>query len=165
MLHYVSGSRFPIVMMNANRTVAAPWNIYGDHRDSMSMRDSGWMQVYVEDGQEALDSVIQAYKVAENHEVSTPIMVCVDGFVLTHTYELVNVPKQELVDQFLPTYVPTDNVLDLKYPRGLCISVSHWPQSARESGIGNRLTIKGAHYNITPKRITRPVSATSPTFI
>ncbi|MGE1062443.1 transketolase C-terminal domain-containing protein [Megasphaera paucivorans] len=124
MLNYVSGSRFPIVMMNANRTIAAPWNIYGDHRDSMAMRDSGWMQVYVEDGQEALDSIIQAYKLAENCDVSTPVMVCVDGFVLTHTYELVKVPKQEEVDAFLPKYTPTDNILDLDHPRGLCISVS-----------------------------------------
>ena len=124
MLHYVSGSRFPIVMMNANRTVAAPWNIYGDHRDSMAMRDTGWMQVYVENGQEALDAVIQAYKLAEYHRVCTPIMVCVDGFVLTHTYELVNIPAQADVNQFLPAYEPTENILDLDAPKGLCISVS-----------------------------------------
>ena len=124
MLHYVSGSRFPIVMMNANRTVAAPWNIYGDHRDSMAMRDSGWMQVYVEDGQEALDTVIQAYKLAENHEISTPIMVCLDGFVLTHTYELVDIPSQLDVDKFLPAYEPTENFLTLDAPKGLCFTAS-----------------------------------------
>lgn len=124
MLHYVSGSRFPIVMMNANRTVAAPWNIYGDHRDSISMRDSGWMQVYVENSQEALDTIIQAYKIAENQKVLTPVMVCLDGFVLTHTYELVDIPSQAEIDSFLPVYQPTENVLDLVNPKSLCISVS-----------------------------------------
>lgn len=124
MLHYVSGSRLPIVMMNANRTVAAPWNIYGDHRDSISMRDAGWLQFYVESSQEALDTVIQAYKIAECHQVMTPVMVCLDGFVLTHTYEVVDVPSQAEVDRFLPAYVPTENALDLAAPKSCCISVS-----------------------------------------
>ncbi len=124
MLHYVSGSRFPIVMMNGNRTVAAPWNIFGDHRDSLAVRDSGWIQVYVENAQEALDAVIQAYRIAEDHAVMTPVMVCLDGFVLTHTYEIVNIPSQAEVDAFLPPFKPTDNVLDLAAPRSLCISVS-----------------------------------------
>ncbi|HMM19312.1 MAG TPA: hypothetical protein PKA10_01155 [Selenomonadales bacterium] len=124
MLHYVSGSRLPIVMMNANRTVAAPWNIYGDHRDSIAMRDAGWLQLYVESAQEALDTVIQAYKVAENHQVMTPVMVCLDGFVLTHTYEVVKVPSQAEVDRFLPPYAPTENRLDLAAPKSCCISVS-----------------------------------------
>ena len=124
MLHYVSGSRFPIVMMNANRTVAAPWNIFGDHRDSLAMRDAGWLQVYVENGQEALDTVIQAYKVAEDAAVQTPVMVCLDGFVLTHTYEVVSIPGQREVDAFLPGYTPGENILDLSAPRSLCISVA-----------------------------------------
>lgn len=124
MLHYVSGSRFPIVMMNANRTVAAPWNIYGDHRDSMAMRDAGWIQLYVENGQEALDMMIQAYKLAEHSRVQTPVMVCLDGFVLTHTYEVVNIPAQKEVDVFLPPYTPSENILDLNNPKSLCISVS-----------------------------------------
>jgi pyruvate ferredoxin oxidoreductase alpha subunit len=113
MLHYVSGSRFPIVMMNGNRTVAAPWNIFGDHRDSLAVRDSGWIQVYVENAQEALDAVIQAYRIAEDHAVMTPVMVCLDGFVLTHTYEIVNIPSQAEVDAFLPPFKPRTNVLDL----------------------------------------------------
>lgn len=124
MLHYVSGSRFPIVMMNGNRTVAAPWNIFSDQRDSMAMRDSGWVQVYVENAQEALDMVIQSYKIAENPRVSTPIMICLDGFILTHTYELVNVPTQEAVDAYLPSFQPTENILDLDKPKSLCISVA-----------------------------------------
>jgi pyruvate ferredoxin oxidoreductase alpha subunit len=124
MLHYVSGSRFPVVMMNANRTVAAPWNIYSDHRDSMSMRDAGWIQLYVENVQEALDMIIQAYRLAEHREVQTPVMVCLDGYVLTHTYEVVNIPRQKDVDAFLPAYAPSENILDLNAPKSLCISVS-----------------------------------------
>jgi len=124
MLHYVSGSRFPIVMMNANRTVAAPWNIFGDHRDSMAMRDAGWIQLYVENVQEALDMMIQAYRLAEHQSVQTPVMVCLDGFVLTHTYEVVNIPVQAAVDAFLPAYNPSENILDLAAPKSLCISVS-----------------------------------------
>ena len=111
-------------MMNGNRTVAAPWNIYSDQRDSLAMRDSGWMQVYVENAQEALDMVIQSYKIAENSSVSTPIMICLDGFILTHTYELVDVPAQEVVDSYLPSFQPTENILDLEHPKSLCISVS-----------------------------------------
>lgn len=124
MLHYVSGSRFPIVMMNGNRTVAAPWNIFSDHRDSLAMRDSGWMQLYVENAQEALDMVIQSYKIAENPNISTPVMICLDGFILTHTYELVNVPEQAVVDEYLPSFQPTENILDLDRPKSLCISVA-----------------------------------------
>jgi len=123
MLHYVSGSRLPVVMMNANRTLAAPWNIFGDHRDSMAMRDAGWLQLYVESAQEALDTIIQAYRIAENHAVMTPVMVCMDGYVLTHTYEVVDVPSQAAVDEFLPAYAPNENVLDLAAPKSCCISV------------------------------------------
>jgi pyruvate ferredoxin oxidoreductase alpha subunit len=124
MLHYVSGSRLPIVMMNANRTLAAPWNIFGDHRDSLAMRDAGWLQAYVENAQEALDTIIQAFRIAEDPAVRTPAMVCLDGYVLTHTYEVVNMPAAAAVDAFLPAYVPGENVLDLAAPKSLCISVS-----------------------------------------
>lgn len=123
MLHYVSGSRFPIVMINANRTVAAPWNIYCDHRDSISERDSGWMQLYVENGQEALDTLIQAYKVAENSKVLTPIMINLDGYVLTHTYELIDIPEQEDVDEFLPPYNAI-NKFDFDNPKSLSFTAS-----------------------------------------
>lgn len=91
-LHYVSGSRLPIVMMNANRSTAAPWNIYGDQRDSLSQLDTGWIQFYAENAQEALDTVIQAYRIAEDKEIMTPVMINIDGFILTHTYELVQLP-------------------------------------------------------------------------
>ena len=123
MLHYVSGSRFPIVMMNANRTLAAPWNIFGDQRDSLSQRDTGWIQVYVENAQEALDMIIQAYAIAENDAVYTPVMVNLDGYVNTHTYELVNIPAQSEVDEFLPPF-QSKNAIDFESPRSFCISAS-----------------------------------------
>lgn len=120
-LHYASGGRFPIVMMNANRSVALPWSIYGDQRDSLSQLDSGWIQVYVEDAQEALDMMIQAYKIAEHARVLTPMMVNLDGFILTHTYEMVEIPKQEEVDQFLPPF-ETPNKMCFDQPKNMAFS-------------------------------------------
>lgn len=121
MLHYVSGSRYPIVMMNANRTLAAPWNIFADQRDSLSQRDSGWIQVYVENGQEALDMIIEAYRIAEHPDVYTPVMVNLDGYVNTHTYEIVDVPPQQAVDAFLPPFV-SKNAVDFDHPRSFSMS-------------------------------------------
>jgi pyruvate ferredoxin oxidoreductase alpha subunit len=120
-LHYASGSRLPIVMMDANRSIAAPWSIYGDQRDALSQLDTGWIQFYVENAQEALDMVIQAYRVAEDPEVMTPVMVNLDGFVLTHTYELIELPEQELVDKYIP-YRDYPNKMDLDNPKSTCIT-------------------------------------------
>lgn len=120
-LHYASGGRFPIVMMNANRSVALPWSIYGDQRDSLSLLDSGWIQVYAESAQESLDLVIQAYKIAENLDVLTPFMINLDGFVLTHTYETVLIPSQEDVDAFLPPFNST-YIMDLDNPKNFGFS-------------------------------------------
>lgn len=120
-LHYASGSRFPIVMMNANRSLATPWSIYGDQRDSLSQLESGWIQLYVENAQEALDTVIQAYRIAEDPEVMTPVMVNLDGFVLTHTYELVEIPEQSLVDEFIP-HQDFVNKMDLEKPMSTCMT-------------------------------------------
>lgn len=132
MLHYVSGSRFPIVMMNANRTLAAPWNIFGDQRDSLAQRDSGWLQVYVENGQEALDAIIQAYRLAEDPDVYLPVMVNLDGFVNTHTYEMVEVPSQEDVDAFLPPFRSL-NAIDFDHPQSFCISAgTDWNMEFRQ---------------------------------
>lgn len=103
-LFIASGLRLPIVMVNANRAMSAPISIWNDQSDSTAVRECGWIQVYVETNQEALDSVIQAYKVAE--KVLLPFMVCMDGFVLTHTYEPVDIPDQKLVDDYLPEYDP-----------------------------------------------------------
>ncbi len=122
-LHYASGGRYPIVMMNANRSVALPWSIFGDLRDSLSQLDSGWIQVYVEDAQEALDMMIQAYKIAEHKKVLTPFMVNLDGFVLTHTYEEVSVPEQSEVDEFLPTFT-TPNKMDEEEPKNMGFSTT-----------------------------------------
>lgn len=121
-LQYASGGRFPIVMMNANRSTALPWNIYGDQRDSISQLDCGWIQVYVEDAQESLDMALQSYYIAEHSDVSTPVMVNLDGFVLTHTYEQVFIPTQEEADHFLPPF-QTENKMDLEYPRNLAYTV------------------------------------------
>jgi pyruvate ferredoxin oxidoreductase alpha subunit len=104
-----SGLGLPIVMTVANRAIGAPINIWNDHSDSMALRDSGWIQLYAETNQEALDLHIQAFRIAE--ELSLPVMVCMDGFVLTHAVERIDVPSQEQVDLFLPAYEPRQ-VLD-----------------------------------------------------
>jgi pyruvate ferredoxin oxidoreductase alpha subunit len=103
-LFNASGLGLPIVMTVANRAIGAPINIWNDHSDSMSMRDAGWIQLYAETNQEALDLHIQAFRLAE--ELSCPVMVCMDGFILTHAYERVDIPPQEQVDAFLPRYQP-----------------------------------------------------------
>jgi len=120
-LPYASGSRFPIVMANANRSIAAPWSIYNDQRDSLSQLECGWIQFYVESAQEAYDMVIQAYKVGEDPDVMLPVMVNLDGFVLTHTYELVQTADQEKVDAFIP-YQKFANRMDLDNPMSTSIT-------------------------------------------
>jgi pyruvate ferredoxin oxidoreductase alpha subunit len=112
-LFNASGLGLPIVMTVANRAIGAPINIWNDHSDAMSQRDSGWIQLYAETNQEALDLHVQAFKIAE--ALSLPVMVCMDGFVLTHAFERVDVPGQEQVDAFLPPYVPRQ-VLDPSEP-------------------------------------------------
>ena len=103
-LYNASGLGLPIVMTVANRAIGAPINIWNDHSDSMSQRDCGWIQLYAETNQEALDLHIQAFRLAE--ELSTPVMVCMDGFILTHAVERVEMPTQMLVDAFLPPFEP-----------------------------------------------------------
>lgn len=120
-LTYASGGRFPIVMMNANRSTALPWNIYGDQRDSISLLDSGWIQAYAENAQESLDLALMSYYIAEDKRVSTPFMANLDGFVLTHTYEVVDVPTKMQADDFLPPF-KTENKLDLNNPKNLAFS-------------------------------------------
>jgi pyruvate ferredoxin oxidoreductase alpha subunit len=108
-LYNAAGLGLPIVMTVANRAIGAPINIWNDHSDAMSQRDSGWIQLYAETNQEALDLHIQGFRIAE--ELSLPLMVCMDGFVLTHAVEPVDVPDAEQVDAFLPPYEPRQ-VLD-----------------------------------------------------
>jgi len=120
-LYYASGGRFPIVMMNADRSTALPWNIYGDQRDSLSQLDSGWIQAYAENAQEALDLALMSYRIAEDKRVSTPYMANLDGFVLTHTYETVDIPDREQADRFLTPY-ETDNRIDFESPKNMAFS-------------------------------------------
>ena len=120
-LPYAAGGRFPIVMMNANRSTALPWNIYGDQRDSLSQLDSGWIQAYAENAQEALDLALMSFYIAEHKQVSTPFMANLDGFVLTHTYEVVDVPTAEQADEFLPPF-ETENKMSLTKPKNLGFS-------------------------------------------
>ncbi|HSD50270.1 MAG TPA: pyruvate ferredoxin oxidoreductase [Candidatus Methylomirabilis sp.] len=104
LLHWASGARLPIVMANVNRALAAPWVLWPDQNDSLAQRDTGWIQLYCESNQEVLDTVLQAYRIAET--VLVPVMVCLEGFYLSHTYEAVSVPTAEEVAQFLPAYRP-----------------------------------------------------------
>lgn len=105
-LYYLAGTRLPVVFTGANRQITAPIGLQPDHQDTMSFRDSGIVQLYVEDVQEAYDTHIQAFKIAEDHDVLLPVMVCMDGFVLTHVYEPVKTFDQADVDAFLPAYEP-----------------------------------------------------------
>lgn len=118
-LFTAAGLRNPIVMGNANRALSAPINIWNDQQDSISQRDTGWLQFYAENAQEALDFVLQAYKISENKNVLLPSMICIDGFILTHTVEPVDIPSQEEVDSFLPEYKPEHAYLDPKDPMSL----------------------------------------------
>ncbi|MEP7283262.1 MAG: pyruvate ferredoxin oxidoreductase, partial [Rubrivivax sp.] len=113
LLHYASGARAPIVMANVNRTVASPWAFWPDQTDSLAQRDTGWIQFYVETAQEALDTVVQAFRVAE--QVLLPVMVNLDAFYVSHALEPVNVPAQSLVDGYLPPFDPAQR-LDTAQP-------------------------------------------------
>jgi pyruvate/2-oxoacid:ferredoxin oxidoreductase alpha subunit len=104
MLHWATGARLPIVMANVNRALGSPWNIWGEQTDSLSQRDTGWLQLYCESNQEVLDTVIQAFKIAE--EIRLPVMLVLDAFFLSHTAEPVEIPEQSLADDFLPRYQP-----------------------------------------------------------
>jgi pyruvate ferredoxin oxidoreductase alpha subunit len=112
-VYNASGLGLPIVMTIGNRAIGAPINIWNDHSDSMSMRDAGWIQLFAETNQEALDLHIQAFRLAET--LSCPVMVCMDGFILTHAYERVDMPTQAEVDAYLPPFVPRQ-VLDPDEP-------------------------------------------------
>src|SRR3989344_4331652 len=114
-LFIASGMRMPIVMAVANRALSSPINIWNDHQDSISERDSGWIQLYVESSQEAFDTIIQAYKIAEDSNILLPIMVCLDGFTLSHVWEPVTMMEQKEVDEFLPN-LKLPFILDPKKP-------------------------------------------------
>ena len=111
----IAGMRLPVVMTCANRAISAPLNIWNDHQDAITVRDSGWVQMHAENIQEALDLHIQAYRIAEGPKIMLPVMVNMDGFILTHGLEVVDVPDQEQVDRFLPAYKPLFK-LDVENP-------------------------------------------------
>jgi len=114
LLHWASAARLPIVMADVNRALGPGWNIWLDQTDSLSQRDTGWIQLYCEDSQDALDSTLMAYRLAES--VNLPVMVTLDAFFLSHTYEPVDIPDQEPVDAFLPPLSPRFQ-LDTNCPR------------------------------------------------
>ncbi len=116
LLHWAGGGRLPVVMVNVNRALAPGWNIWTDQNDSLSQRDTGWMQVYCRSAQEVLDSVILAYRVAET--VQIPVMVVLDAFFLSHTAEIVEIPAQSVVDEFLPPREAL-NTLDTNHPAAI----------------------------------------------
>jgi pyruvate ferredoxin oxidoreductase alpha subunit len=114
-IYYIAGSRLPVVLTAANRQVSAPISLQPEHHDSMSLRDTGLIQLYVESGQEAYDAHLQAFRIAEDHNVLLPVMVCVDGYVLTHAFEPITTFDQASVDAFLPPYKPL-HFLDPTHP-------------------------------------------------
>ncbi len=106
MLIWASGARLPIVMSVVNRAMAPPWSVWTDQLDTMAQRDTGWIQLYSENNQEVLDSIIMSYKIGEKHNILLPSMVIEDAFILSHTSEAVDIPEQEMVDEFLGEYNP-----------------------------------------------------------
>jgi 2-oxoisovalerate ferredoxin oxidoreductase alpha subunit len=114
-LHWAAGSRLPVVMAVVNRAMGAPWSIWSDFSDSLSQRDTGWIQFYCADNQEVFDTVIQAYKLCEDEKVFLPAMVCLEGFILSHTYMPVRIPGQKEIDGFLPAY-KSGWILDVNRP-------------------------------------------------
>jgi len=115
-LPIISANRFPAVMAVANRALSGPLNIWNDHSDAMSEKDQGWIQLFCESAQEAFDTTIMAFKIAETEKVSMPVMICIDGFALSHVYEPVQIEEQKKVDEFLPPYV-AHNYLDTSSPK------------------------------------------------
>ena len=115
-VYCIAGMRLPIVMTCANRAISAPLSIWNDQQDSMALRDAGWIQLHAEDNQEAADLHIQAFKIAE--QTNLPVMVCMDGFILTHAFEPVDIPDAKDVDAFLPPFKPK-NIVDPRWPRGI----------------------------------------------
>jgi len=122
-LHWAAGARLPIVLACVNRAVAAPWNVWTDEQDSISQRDTGWVQLYCEDNQEIYDTIIQAYKLAE--KVYAPVMVCYDGYILSHTLMPLFLEDQKKIDNFLPPYKPHTK-LDPEDPTAINLVTFPW---------------------------------------
>ncbi|KKH69033.1 hypothetical protein DU75_11530, partial [Methanosarcina mazei] len=112
----MSTLRLPMVMAIAGREMTSPETVWGGQQDTISVRDAGWIQIYVEDNQEILDMIIQGYKIGENNNVLLPVNICYDGFYLSHLTERVDIPEQNLVDEFLPKYNQTHVYFDPEHP-------------------------------------------------
>ncbi len=125
MLHWAAAARLPVVMSNVCRAMGPPWSVWADHTDAMSQRDTGWMQIYAESNQETLDNIIISYRIAEKSHIMLPFMINEDAFILSHTYEIVHTPPQDLVDAFLPSFDPPYK-LDPEDPHGFgSLSMPH----------------------------------------
>ncbi len=140
-LYCIAGLRLPLVLTCANRAVSAPINIWNDHQDSFGMRDTGWIQMHAETGQEVLDLHLQAYRIGEDERVQLPVMVCMDGYILTHAYEVVDVPEQAEVDRFLPSYKPVEK-LDPENP--ISMGVLAGPEAYMETRYAIQETMQEA---------------------
>jgi pyruvate/2-oxoacid:ferredoxin oxidoreductase alpha subunit len=132
---WAAGARLPIVMCIANRAMAAPWNVLNDQQDSMSERDAGWVQLYCRDNQEILDTTIQAWRIAER--LHLPVMVCYDGFLLSHTVMPVSVPDPATIDAFLPPFTEPFTVVDPGDPRNIGAVVIADPRPGRAGVLGH----------------------------
>jgi 2-oxoisovalerate ferredoxin oxidoreductase alpha subunit len=117
LLMWASGARLPVVMANVNRAMGPPWSVWADHQDSIAQRDTGWIQLFSENNQEVLDTILQLFKACEDSEVLLPGLTTLDAFYLSHTYEVVDMPDQELVDEYLPKFDP-EYKLDVDDPHG-----------------------------------------------
>jgi len=127
LLGWAAGNRAPIVMCIATRALGAPWSVWTDHQDSISVRDTGWLQLYCEDNQEIYDTVLQAYRIAEDPDINLPTFVCYDGYILSHTLMPVQVEGQDLVDGFLPPFRNYIRLADTKNPTGLSPVTTPYP--------------------------------------
>jgi pyruvate ferredoxin oxidoreductase alpha subunit len=144
-LFIASAMRFPIVMTVANRALSAPLSIWNDHGDIMAARDIGWIQVFVENGQEAFDHTIMAFKIAENHKVLLPTIVNLDGFILSHVVEALEMLDQKMVDDFLPPYIPRHQ-LDPKNP--VTMGAFAMPEIYTEVKMNHQVTLTNSYEHI-----------------
>jgi pyruvate ferredoxin oxidoreductase alpha subunit len=144
-LYIVSALRLPIVMTVANRALSGPLSIWNDHSDIMGARDIGWIQIFVENGQESFDHSVMAFKIAENHNVLLPTIINLDGFILSHVVEAMEFPDQELVDKFLPAYHPRYH-LDPDKP--VTMGAFAMPEVYTEVKMGHQMALTGAYDHI-----------------
>lgn len=157
LLHWASGARLPIVMAEVNRALGPGWNIWMDQTDSLAQRDTGWIQLYCEDGQDVLDTTLMAFRLAE--QVSLPVMVVLDAFFLSHTYEPIDVPEPEPVDAFLPQFAAQAQ-MDLENPCAISqmappayyMEMRHQIQKAMETVYGEFAEIEDAFASIFGRR-------------